>query len=143
MPGPQWVLRNCSFEWKSTRRACDQELLSMDFPGGPAVKSPSFQCRGRVFNPWDRELRYHMLCGMAKKKLKINSYLVWWEDGGQGGRNSQGLVSGGWQGALLSKSGPGERRSRGGQREAEDSRNKGRSLDFTRCAEPSLAEGGN
>jgi len=79
----------------------------------------------------------------GQEKLKINSYLVWWEDGGQGGRNSQGLVSGGWQGALLSKSGPGERRSRGGQREAEDSRNKGRSLDFTRCAEPSLAKGGN
>ena len=64
--------------------------------------------QGTCIQSLDRELRYHMLCAVVKKKLKINSYLVWWEDSGQGGCNSQGLVSGGWQGALLSKSGPGE-----------------------------------
>ena len=23
-----------------------------DFPGGPVVENPHFQCRGREFNPW-------------------------------------------------------------------------------------------
>ena len=26
--------------------------MNRDFPGGPVVKTPLFQCRGRGFNPW-------------------------------------------------------------------------------------------
>ena len=38
-----------------------------DFPGGPVVKTPHFQCRGRRFNPSVRELRSHM----RKKKTEL------------------------------------------------------------------------
>ena len=43
---------------------------SKDFPGGPVVKTPRFQCRGRGFDPWSGELRSHVPCGVAKKKKK-------------------------------------------------------------------------
>ena len=38
-----------------------------DFPGGPVVKTPSSQCRGRRFKSLVRELRSHMLHSVAKK----------------------------------------------------------------------------
>ena len=36
-----------------------------DCPGGLVVETLCFQCRVRGFDP--RELRSHMLCGMAKR----------------------------------------------------------------------------
>ena len=41
-----------------------------DFPGGPVVKTPSFQCREHVFPSLVGELRSHMMLGVAKKKEK-------------------------------------------------------------------------
>ena len=41
-----------------------------DFPGGPVVKTPSFQCREHVFPSLVGELRSHMMLGVAKKKKK-------------------------------------------------------------------------
>jgi len=38
-----------------------------DFLGGPVVKTPSSQCRGRRFKSLVRELRSHMLHSVAKK----------------------------------------------------------------------------
>ena len=41
-----------------------------DFPGGPAVKTLCFHCRGHGFHPWwslVRELRSCILCCVAKK----------------------------------------------------------------------------
>ena len=38
------------------------------FPGGPVVKTPGFYTSGEwVQDPMFRELRYHMLSGVAKK----------------------------------------------------------------------------
>ena len=34
--------------WVGTALKC---RLSYDFPGGPVVKTPCFQCRGHEFNP--------------------------------------------------------------------------------------------
>lgn len=39
-----------------------------DFPGRPVVRTPSFHCSAHGFNPWVRELRFHMLQGMTKNK---------------------------------------------------------------------------
>ena len=36
-----------------------------DFPGGPVVKTPCFQCRGRGFDPWSGNS--DPTCGTAKK----------------------------------------------------------------------------
>ena len=70
------------------------------FPNGPAVKTPSFHCRGHRFKPWSgtkiphaawlglqasklqgariqslvRELRFHMLPAAAKKKKIIKNF---------------------------------------------------------------------
>ena len=41
-----------------------------DFPGGPVVKTPSFQCREHVFPSLVGEIRSHMMLGVAKKKKK-------------------------------------------------------------------------
>ena len=30
----------------------DEKWYHWDFPGGPVVKTPYFQCRGHKFNPW-------------------------------------------------------------------------------------------
>ena len=52
---------------------CNEEVLEGakgDFPGGPVVRTPRFQCKGRGFNTWSGELRSHMPHGMAKKKKK-------------------------------------------------------------------------
>ena len=39
-----------------TKRQCQTtawcKRISRDFPGGPVVKTPRFQCRGRGFDPW-------------------------------------------------------------------------------------------
>ena len=51
-----------SFKLKEKRR---------DFPGGPAVMTPHFHCRGHGFDPWLGELRSHMPCGKRKKKVAI------------------------------------------------------------------------
>ena len=40
----------------------------MDFPGGPVVEIPRFQCRGAWVQSLVKELRSHMLRGMIKKK---------------------------------------------------------------------------
>ena len=32
-----------------------------DFPGGPVVKTPPFQCRGREFNPWGEKKKKKVL----------------------------------------------------------------------------------
>ena len=43
----------------------------MDFHGGgPEVKTQRFHWRGHGFDPWLRNLRTHMLHGVAKKKKK-------------------------------------------------------------------------
>ena len=34
------------------RMAIIKKSTNRDFPGGPVVKTPSFQCRGHGFNPW-------------------------------------------------------------------------------------------
>ena len=43
-----------------------------DFPGGPVVKTPHFQCRGQVFDPWlgNKDPIYHVV---QLKKKKTNS----------------------------------------------------------------------
>ena len=41
-----------------------------DFPGGLVIKTLHFHCRGKQVQSLIRELRSHMLCGMAKKKKK-------------------------------------------------------------------------
>ena len=46
--------------------------ISRDFPGSPAVDwTLSFHCWGHEFDPWLGELRFHMLCGVAKKSIKF------------------------------------------------------------------------
>ena len=51
-----------------------------DFPGGPLVKTPCFHYRRQGFDPWPG--KFHMLCGMAKKRKKENNSLksrqIWW-----------------------------------------------------------------
>ena len=46
--------------------------LSLDFLGGPVVKTPRFHCRGHRFDPWLR--KFDMLHGATKKKKKIIHY---------------------------------------------------------------------
>ena len=39
-----------------------------DFPGGPVVKTPSFHCRGRGFNPWwGTKIPKAVRCSQKKK----------------------------------------------------------------------------
>ena len=42
------------------------KVASWDFPGGPMVKTPGFQWTGCGFNPWSGNLRFHLLCPVAK-----------------------------------------------------------------------------
>ena len=60
-----------------------------DFPGGPVVKSLSFQCKGVRIRSRLRELRSHMQCSVAKK-IKILKK-KWWERAG-GRRKSEGRM---------------------------------------------------
>ena len=41
-----------------------------DFPGGPEVKTPHFPCKEAGFNLLIKDLRSHVMCGVAKKKKK-------------------------------------------------------------------------
>ena len=48
-------------------------MFSGDFPNGPVVRTPHFQCNRAKVQTLVRELRSHMLYGMAKKtKIKTN-----------------------------------------------------------------------
>ena len=48
-------------------------MFSGDFPTGPVVRTPHFQCNRAKVQTLVRELRSHMLYGMAKKtKIKTN-----------------------------------------------------------------------
>ena len=40
-----------------------------DFPGGPVVKTPRCQCRGRMFDPW-LGILHAAQCGQKLKKIK-------------------------------------------------------------------------
>ena len=40
------------FDFLCTERERNQEEGERDFPGGPVVKTPSFHCKGRGFDPW-------------------------------------------------------------------------------------------
>ena len=42
-----------------------------DFPGGPVVKTPCSHYRRQGFDPWSG--KFHMLCGMAKKRKKTTA----------------------------------------------------------------------
>ena len=47
-----------------------------DFPGGPVVNTPCFQCRGPEFDPWVGELSSCMPHRVAKKKKKKSEKLL-------------------------------------------------------------------
>ena len=47
-----------------------KEIRMLDFPGGPEVKTPHFPCKEAGFNLLIKDLRSHIMCGMAKKKKK-------------------------------------------------------------------------
>ena len=47
-----------------------------DFPGGPEVKTPHFPCKEAGFNLLIKDLRSHVMCGVAKKKKKIRNQNV-------------------------------------------------------------------
>ena len=42
--------------------------LFSDFPGGPVVKTPCFQCRGHMFNLWSGKIPHAAWCSQKKKK---------------------------------------------------------------------------
>ena len=49
----------------------------MDFPRGPVVKTPHFQCKGHGFDPWSGN--YDPMCHAAKKLNKnkiIKIYII-------------------------------------------------------------------
>ena len=47
-----------------------QTISVGDFPGGPVVKAPRFQCRGRRFDPWSgNESRHATQQGREKKRV--------------------------------------------------------------------------
>ena len=49
-----------------------KKFLPWDFPGGPVVKTLSFQCRGRGFDPWSGN--YNPTCHVVRpKKTQILS----------------------------------------------------------------------
>ena len=49
--------------------------ISRDFPGSPAVDwTLSFHCWRHEFDAWLGELRFHMLCGVAKKVLNLKKW---------------------------------------------------------------------
>ena len=54
---------SCSFAGPTSNK-----IQPWDFPGGPVVKTPSFHCKGRGFDPWLGELRSYMPFGVAKKE---------------------------------------------------------------------------
>ena len=41
-----------NFSFKTNDLISIQEVRKRDFPGGPVVKTPQFQCRGLRFHPW-------------------------------------------------------------------------------------------
>ena len=47
-----------------------------DFPGGPVVNTPCFQCRGPDFDPWVGELKSCMPHSVAKKKKRKNEKVL-------------------------------------------------------------------
>ena len=47
------------------------KVILLDFPGSPVVKTLCFQCLGAQVQSLVMELRFHMLCGAAKKKKDI------------------------------------------------------------------------
>lgn len=62
-------------EWSLWKRAC-QFLVKLniyqpwDFLSNPVVRTPPFHYRGTQVESLIEELRFHMLCGMARKKKK-------------------------------------------------------------------------
>ena len=51
------------------KQKCHPKGVYRDFPGGPVVKTPFFQCRGHEFY-LTGELRSHILCSIATKQKK-------------------------------------------------------------------------
>ena len=45
-------------------------LKASDFPGSPVVKTPRFQCRGQVFDPWSGN--YDPIWQATEEKKKEN-----------------------------------------------------------------------
>ena len=67
-PACELIIITYMLKWKFELNA--RKLLRRafwDFPGGPAVRTPSFCCRGRGFNPWSG-CSDSACCGMAKNK---------------------------------------------------------------------------
>ena len=57
----------------SLNHGLSQNLLSMDFPGGPVVKTLHVHCRAHGFNPWSGDLRSHRLCAVQIKNKVFSS----------------------------------------------------------------------
>ena len=53
-----------------------KEIRMLDFPGVPEVKTPHFPCKEAGFNLLIKDLRSHIMCGMAKKKKKKNQNVI-------------------------------------------------------------------
>ena len=76
-----WTNWNCHIVWDILNRmitlekAC-QFLVKLniyqpwDFLSSPVVRTPPFHYRGTQVESLIEELRFHMLCGMARKKKK-------------------------------------------------------------------------
>ena len=61
----------CGQKTKTSKKKKKRNLkkkIKKDFPGGPVVKIPRFQCRGRGFDSLVGEPRSHMPRGAAEKK---------------------------------------------------------------------------
>ena len=49
---------------------CLKKKKSRDFPGGPVVKTPRFQCRGHWFDPGQgTKIPYAVPCSQNNKKI--------------------------------------------------------------------------
>ena len=66
-----WPFIHCWWKYKTAQALWGKawqfliKLKHEDFPGGPVVKTPCFQCREHRFDLWSR--KFQMPCGAAKK----------------------------------------------------------------------------
>ena len=68
------------FARPATRLSVIEDGLSGDFPGDPAVKTPSSQCRGPGFDPWSGNYKPHARLRVCMWQLKIPHAVTKTED---------------------------------------------------------------